>query len=125
MTSKIVLAGPAGSGKTTLFNALTGRDLPTEYIPTMGADVRNFLGTSLWDCSGDEKYACLQRGYYIGASTALVVTSDDDFLSDLYCDDLLAVNPEMVIHQIMYDGTDWYINNQKHTPAQIAALLLN
>lgn len=85
-TYKIVIIGPAKSGKTALLRRLRGLDLDGKYLATIGVEVHTVKFTIdyprgsnteicliVWDCAGDEKFKGLGDGYYTGADLAIIL----------------------------------------------------
>ena len=83
---KIVLVGPAQSGKSAFVERHRTGDFPHKYVPTLGVDVYTLtfkttggpVTFSVWDCAGDPKYGGFRDGYYVGADGAIVFTSDQN-----------------------------------------------
>jgi len=76
---KICLIGDGGTGKTTYINKVLNGEFISKYYATHGAVTRNVTfdigGNSrieyeVWDTAGQEKYAGLKDGYYVGAAGA-------------------------------------------------------
>jgi GTP-binding nuclear protein Ran len=96
---KCVLMGDGGVGKSTFVKKhLTGQ-FETEYIPTLGVEVRPLvfntskgpLRFNIWDTAGQKQFGGLRDGYYIGAHCAIIMfdvtsTSSYEHVSDWYHD---------------------------------------
>lgn len=88
-TFKVVLIGPARSGKTSLVNLLQTGRFTRGYEPTIGVAVHpvSFMTNhgeirfDVWDCAGNPEFAGLGVGNYMGADAAIVLYSltDDDY----------------------------------------------
>jgi Ras-related protein Rab-1A len=78
---KIVLAGEAGVGKTSLFFTYADGSFPTEYLATIGVDFRfkridvdgESVKLQIWDTAGQERYRGITSSYYHGANVVLLV----------------------------------------------------
>lgn len=85
-TYKICLIGDAQTGKSAFLVRHIYGEFLARYHPTMGVEVHplNFLTNygkytlNIWDCAGDERFAGLEDGYYIGAHAALIFFSLTD-----------------------------------------------
>lgn len=74
---KIVFLGDGGVGKTTYLSKAKGKDFETRYVATMGVDVSPVkIGNvqfNCWDTAGQEKFAGLRDGYYVGTEAAIIM----------------------------------------------------
>ena len=79
---KSVIVGSSGTGKTSLADALAGREPTRGYIPTIGADFRSYLATfrglhrvkiHVWDTGGDRSFRSVIESYCKGVSCVMVV----------------------------------------------------
>lgn len=86
-TYQIVLIGDKETGKSAYCNYLKNYNFQDKYISTLGADVVTLVlktnygnyKINLWDTAGDERYAQLSEGYYVGAHGCLAFyTSNSD-----------------------------------------------
>lgn len=83
--TKVVIVGGAGVGKTSFVKRHINGCFTPKYIPTVGVEVSTLrLNTSkgpvkfhMWDTAGQDMYAGLADGYYIGAQFAIVIFSLD------------------------------------------------
>ena len=78
---KVALVGEGGVGKTTTLHLLMGKQLPTQYIPTiaLAMDVIeniHFANYSivLWDFAGQERFRKLWKLYFQGADIVFLLT---------------------------------------------------
>jgi GTP-binding nuclear protein Ran len=80
---KIIIAGDAGTGKTSYVARLLGKDFTQRYDPTFGVDVHPVSFTSsdptcpticfnVWDTAGQERFSDNAEAYYKGASAAFL-----------------------------------------------------
>ena len=84
-STKVIVIGNSGSGKTPVMKALRGT-INWEHVhaPTMGVEVhpiRNEASThiyKMWDCAGKPQFGGLQDGYYLGATMALIFHGGED-----------------------------------------------
>jgi len=85
---KVLLVGDAASGKTTAVNRqLTGSNGQKTYFPTIGTQVYPMSITigdknivlDVWDLAGQQQFACLGEGYYIGADAIVVVSNQPNY----------------------------------------------
>lgn len=94
---KLVICGPARSGKTTLVKLWRTQQFETKYVATMGVETHphSQLGVTSWDCAGDEKFGGLVDGYYIKGKMAIVMIGIHDEIdyskTDQYMSDLIRV----------------------------------
>ncbi|MFX0062142.1 MAG: Rab family GTPase [Candidatus Hermodarchaeota archaeon] len=80
-TTKVVLLGDAGVGKTTLRQAYMGRGYRETYIPTIGADISikdveiggKQLKYQIWDLAGHTRFDAVRSMYYSGSEGAILV----------------------------------------------------
>ena len=79
---KSVIMGSSGAGKTSLADALAGREQTEGYIPTIGADFRSYLATfrglhrvkiHIWDTGGDHSFRGIIESYCRGVSCVVLV----------------------------------------------------
>jgi GTPase SAR1 family protein len=76
---KIVLVGPAESGKTSYLHQLLECPFKEIYTPTLGVDVHSVVHTfngvkyrlNVWDVAGQPQYKGLVGGYYTQADGVL------------------------------------------------------
>lgn len=86
MNYKVVIVGNAQSGKTTYIRRLLTGEYTKNYIPTLGVEVhplvfhtnKGIVTFNVWDCAGDERYAGLDDGYFIGADAAIVFCTNEN-----------------------------------------------
>jgi GTP-binding nuclear protein Ran len=80
MYKKIVLLGDGGCGKTAfLIRHITG-EFEKRYLATLGCEVNPLpfytnqgeITFNVWDTAGQEKFAGLRDGYYLGSDGAIV-----------------------------------------------------
>ena len=78
---KLVLVGDGGVGKTTFVKRHLTGEFEKKYVATMGAEVHPLSFTTnygaikfnVWDTAGQEKFAGLRDGYYIGGQAAIIM----------------------------------------------------
>lgn len=78
---KIILAGDAGVGKTSLFFSYADGRFPTDYLTTIGVDFRfkyidvdgERVKLQIWDTAGQERYRGITSSYYKGADIVILV----------------------------------------------------
>ena len=73
MNTKVLLVGDGGVGKTALVKKSGGGVFEKKYIATVGVEVHQIGEYSVWDCAGQEKFAGVRDGYFIGADAAILV----------------------------------------------------
>jgi GTPase SAR1 family protein len=89
-TFKILIVGNSSVGKTSLLLRFVRDQWKADTQPTLGVDFltkvvaleRRRVQLKLWDTAGDELFRSLTRGYYRGASGALLIfdlTHPDSF----------------------------------------------
>ena len=89
---KLVLVGDERVGKTTFIKRHLTGEFEKKYIPTIGVEVhpikffttRGMVSFNIWDTAGQEQYAGLKEGYYIGSHCAIImfdVTSRTSYTS--------------------------------------------
>ena len=77
---KLVLVGDAYVGKTTFVKRHQTGEFEKRYIATLGVNVvpltfytnKGVVILNVWDCAGQEKFAGLDDGYYIGADAFIL-----------------------------------------------------
>lgn len=97
MVYKIVLIGPAGSGKSTYLKKIKTGEFDPRYICTMGVDVKiltfptNYgdIIFKVWDCAGKEEFGGSRDQYYQGADGAILFV---DHISPDYSPELKFIN---------------------------------
>ena len=80
---KVVLIGECAIGKTSFCKAISGKEFPADYEPTVGSDfyMKNMaLGDGLfqfnvWDLSGDQTYVEVRNEFY-KESQAIILMYD-------------------------------------------------
>mmetsp|Transcript_68136 Transcript_68136/g.156347 ORF Transcript_68136/g.156347 Transcript_68136/m.156347 type:complete len:200 (+) Transcript_68136:44-643(+) len=80
-TTKVVLIGDAGVGKTSLLTRFSNDAFDSEYIGTIGIDFKNKtldvdgrrVRIQVWDTSGMERFSSITRCYYRGAQGVVIV----------------------------------------------------
>ena len=80
---KVVLIGECAIGKTSFCKAMSGKEFPADYEPTVGSDfyMKNMaLGDGLfqfnvWDLSGDQTYVEVRNEFY-KESQAIILMYD-------------------------------------------------
>ena len=78
---KVILAGEAGVGKTSLRRTYLGANFQQDHLATIGADfsslAKEIKGTpvlfQIWDVAGQDIFQPMRRLYYKGALGALMV----------------------------------------------------
>lgn len=91
-TTKLILVGDGGVGKSSYVKWMRCKEFETKYVPTLGVEVhpiRFLVDTSdgvhevvfnTWDTAGIEKFGGLRDGYYIQSGCGMVMfdfTSQD------------------------------------------------
>jgi len=80
-TSKIVLCGDYGVGKTTLVKLFLGGEIVGGYKPTIGVDIgRKILDINhtritfqIWDLSGQESFHSIRKQFYSRTNGAILI----------------------------------------------------
>jgi small GTP-binding protein len=84
---KILLCGPAGSGKTDLMMKIVQRRFQTDYKLTVGVDILtkdvvyddiNTATLSIWDIGGQERFSFIRSTFYRGAAGTILVFDPND-----------------------------------------------
>lgn len=78
---KIIIIGPASTGKTSLLKRHTKKKFNEEYNVTLGADIElikvkvdnEYIGLVAWDTAGTEKFQSIQKMYYLKCFAAIIV----------------------------------------------------
>ena len=80
---KIVIIGDGGVGKSTFLKHFRTKTFEKKYLATIGVEAHPLYAKTIenndnltlqfWDCAGQEKFAGLRDGYYIGADAAIVM----------------------------------------------------
>ncbi|TXT66980.1 MAG: putative Small GTP-binding domain protein [Promethearchaeota archaeon] len=80
---KIIFVGNGGVGKTSLTNAIMGRDISEKYLPTIGStiDKKEYyleekeitIAANLWDLGGQRKFNPLNPSFFRNTDVAMVV----------------------------------------------------
>ena len=82
---KVTFIGEKGVGKSTLIQRIKNRTFSLNYVPTLGGDYtclyykltngkkNHIIKLSLWDTNGEEKYASITRGYFVGSDAVMVL----------------------------------------------------
>ena len=78
---KVILAGPAGTGKSSLLLRFVDDCFSEAYISTIGVDFKikalNVNGGNiklqLWDTAGQERFKTITSSYYRGAQAIILV----------------------------------------------------
>jgi len=78
---KVILAGEAGVGKTSLRRTYLGVNFQEDHLATIGADFSSYsrdIGGKpvlfqIWDVAGQDTFQSMRRLYYKGALGALIV----------------------------------------------------
>ncbi len=82
LSFKVIIVGPSAVGKTSLLNRFVHKEFALKYKLTIGADFltknlefqpSKFIKLHIWDIGGQERFKFLHRGFYEGASGALLV----------------------------------------------------
>lgn len=78
---KVVIVGDSGVGKTKLLYEMLHIPYDT-YLATIGVEVSNLRtprGTiNVWDTAGNDKFAGMRDGYYIGTDLFVIVCEDEE-----------------------------------------------
>lgn len=86
-SSKVVIIGDSGVGKTNLLLRLCEDTFKSSYVATIGVDFKNktvnlesgdTMKLQIWDTAGQERYRTIQSAYYKGAVGIVLVYSIDD-----------------------------------------------
>jgi Ras-related protein Rab-7A len=104
---KCIVLGNSNVGKTTLCHNLINKDLPGDYLSTIGVDffthifeINNYkLKLHLWDTAGQERFNAVVKSFYRQAQLAIYVFSYNDINSfnqitkwrdemNLYCNNI-------------------------------------
>jgi GTP-binding nuclear protein Ran len=80
-TFKICLVGDGGVGKTTFVKRHKTGEFEKKYVATLGVEVypldfstnHGVVRFNIWDTAGQEKFAGLKDGYYIGSEGAILM----------------------------------------------------
>ena len=80
-TSKIVLCGDYGVGKTTLVKLFLGGEIGGGYKPTIGVDIgrkiinidQTRITFQIWDLSGQELFHSIRKQFYSRTNGAILV----------------------------------------------------
>lgn len=83
VTSKIIVVGDLGVGKTSMINRYVRNEFERDYKPTIGVEyelkkysiLKTVFSLQIWDTSGEERFKAITSAYYRG-SNALLVTFD-------------------------------------------------
>lgn len=92
-TSKAIVIGDLGVGKTSIINRCFRNRFEKDYKPTIGVEyeVKNFqildcpFQLQIWDTSGEERFKCITTAYYRGAHAIVVVFDMTESLSLVHC----------------------------------------
>lgn len=82
-TKKVLFVGNACTYKTRMAHLLTNIQSEPGYVPTQGAQVYTYIGSSgttynIWDCGGQASLAGFRDGYYINADTVIIFTGGNE-----------------------------------------------
>ena len=129
MNFKINLIGYGGAGKTTWVNRYMTGDFKEEYTATLGTEINPIhiktnngpIRLNVWDCAGQDKYAGLKAGYYIGSEALIAMF---DYTSILSFEETIKSIAEFnnIIDKevpIILCGNKHDMNNKKVTPEMI------
>ncbi|UCG03193.1 MAG: GTP-binding protein [Candidatus Heimdallarchaeota archaeon] len=80
-TSKIVMCGDYGVGKTTFVKLFLGGEIGGGYKPTIGVDIgrkifdidRNRITFQIWDLSGQESFHSIRKQFYSRTDGAILI----------------------------------------------------
>ena len=83
---KVVVLGNSGTGKTSIIKRLADRNLPSDPLPTIGANSQTIevpfegdvISIDLWDTAGQETYRSIVPIYVRNATLALLVYDIND-----------------------------------------------
>jgi small GTP-binding protein len=83
---KCIVLGNSNVGKTTLCHNLINKDLPGDYLSTIGVDfftkkfeINNYkLKLHVWDTAGQERFHAIVKSFYRQAQLAIYVFSYND-----------------------------------------------
>jgi len=86
---KVVLAGEAGVGKTSLRRSYLGVGFQTQHLSTIGADFASYstkineqrVNFQIWDLAGQDIFESMRNLYYKGSLGALMVFDVTDISS--------------------------------------------
>lgn len=78
---KLIVAGNAGVGKTSLILRFTDNAFSRTYIPTIGVNIsektfkigEEFVKLVLWDIAGQSQFSRMRKNFYRGADGAILV----------------------------------------------------
>ncbi|XP_065054501.1 ras-related protein Rab-36-like isoform X2 [Rhopilema esculentum] len=81
VTSKIIIVGDLGVGKTSMINRFSHNVFEKDYKPTIGVEYElkkfsildRLVNLQLWDTSGEERFKSITNAYYRGSHAVLVV----------------------------------------------------
>ncbi|NVM04337.1 MAG: GTP-binding protein [Candidatus Helarchaeota archaeon] len=88
---KIIIVGDPGVGKTSLLNKFSDGEFASEYIPTLGVDIKKHTyncdtdincSFTAWDVSGQKTFKQLRRNYYPNTESFILmydVSNQDSF----------------------------------------------
>ena len=96
---KIIILGPANSGKTTILNQIKGdyNQIPDLYIPTIGVDLGcksinikdKEVKIQFWDTAGQERFDSIVSLFYKKANMAFIVFDISDINTNFSIDSLI------------------------------------
>ncbi len=81
LSFKVIIIGPSAVGKTSLLNRFVHNKFALKYKLTIGVDFltksmeyqpSKFVKLHIWDIGAQKRFKFLHRGYYEGASGALI-----------------------------------------------------
>lgn len=81
---KVIVVGAGGVGKTTWIRRIKNGYFENKYIPTIGVEVTPIILNTekgpvnliIWDCAGQDNFAVLREGYFIGANAAIILEDE-------------------------------------------------
>ena len=115
---KVSLIGEKQIGKTCFFNRLDNSNSNSDYIPTIGVNVKplDLFGSNgkirinIWDNAGDNRFRGLKDNYHINSNLAIIFRNNNnnhlifenelpDNIKKLYIDNYNINQPEFAVNE--------------------------
>ena len=120
---KVVVVGDSYVGKTSLCNAMIGKEFVREYVRTIGIDykVKRVEGICIWDLSGDKNFKFMFETFVMSSGVILFCYSAEDYnsfveMKKMYEDYLLKrclKDKKIIIIVTKVDSEGCYIDYEK------------